>query len=140
MRAILLALLLVVVVVLGVGFYLGWFHLSARHDAATDQVHLVFDINRGKIEQDAKKAGAPKESHQAKGQVVEIDEATSRLSIRTADEKTLTIQAEPSTMIRRDGVDVGMDSLTQGDRVLVLYREENGKNVAESITVTPGTN
>jgi Cu/Ag efflux protein CusF len=151
-----------IVVVLGVGFYLGWFRLSAHRDASNEQIHVTFDINRGKIEQDANKAraqvgqagrqiaqgakdvagkvsAAVTGSHQAKGEVVKIDETDSRLTIHTEDNKTLTVQAEPSTKIRRNGVDVNMDSLTEGDHVLVLYRDENGKNIAQTITVKPGT-
>lgn len=162
MRAFILTVLLLIVVVLGLGFYLGWFRLSAQRDAANDQIHVTFDVNRGKIEQDANKARAQigqagrqvaqgakdvagkvgaalKVSHQAKGEVVKINETDARLTIHTEDNKTMTVQAEPSTKIRRNGVDVNMDSLTEGDHVLILYRDENGKNVAQSITVKPGT-
>jgi len=162
MRGFFLTLFLLIAVVLGVGFYLGWFHLGARRDAATDQVHVTFDINRGKIEQDANKVRgqaaqvgqrvekgtkeaaakvgtALKSDYRAKGEVTQIDGAANRVTIHTDDNKTLTVQAEGATKIRRNGVDVNMDSLTEGDHVLVLYRDENGKNVAQSITVKPGT-
>src|SRR6266542_3232136 len=102
MRGFLLTVLLLIVVVLGVGFYLGWFRLSAQRDAANDKIHVTFDINRGKIEQDANKARAQvgqagrqvaegakeaaekvgavlKGNHRAKGEVVKIDEAEARL-------------------------------------------------------------
>ncbi len=58
MRGFFFTLVLLTAVVLGLGFPLGWFHVSARHDASSDDIRVTFDINRGKIEQDVKKARA----------------------------------------------------------------------------------
>jgi hypothetical protein len=158
MRTLLLTLFLAAVVVLGLGFYLGWFTFTAQRDPATDQVHLKFDVHRGKIAQDAKRAeeqvseaarrakgaaekaiDAVKSTHRAKGELVKVDGADARLTIHTEDNKTLTVQTQPETKIRRHGVDVNMDNLTEGDHLLVEYREENGRNVAQAITVKPKT-
>src|SRR5262245_4069152 len=108
MRWFILTLLLVIVVVVGLGFYLGWWGISARRDAATNDLRVTLDINRGKIEQDAKKAreqvakagqrvaegakeaartvgAAVQPNHQAKGRVVKVAEAEARLTIHTED-------------------------------------------------------
>jgi hypothetical protein len=159
MRGFIIALFLVVVVVVGLGFYLGWFQIHTTRDD-DNKVHVTFDINRGKIEQDAQKAresaaqvgkevtqavkragekiSAAANTHQARGKVMAVDSADSRVTIRTDDNKQLEVRTAPATKIRRNGVDTGMDNLTQGDPVLVEYREENGTNVADSITVRPG--
>ena len=151
MARFLLALVVIACVVLGVGFYLGWFRIGTQRDATTDQVRLTFDVNAGKIAKDAKKGGeairetaakvgtAVTGGHQVKGKLAKIDETDKRLTIRTDGDKTLTVQAAPATKIRRNGVDVQMDNLAEGDEVQVLYREENGNNVAQTVTVKPGT-
>jgi hypothetical protein len=160
MRAFLVTVLVVIVIVVGLGFYLGWFQIHTTRDS-DNKVHVTLDVNRNKIDQDTQKAreGAAKvgnqvtegvkkaagnvakaiNTHRAKGDVVSVAEADSRVTVRTEDNKTLTVKAEPTTKIRRNGVEAGMDSLTQGDHVLIEYREENGDNVASSITVRPGT-
>jgi len=148
MRRLLLTFALAVV--LGLGFYLNWFSLSARGEAATAQVHLMVEVNHGKIGQEAQQAQVPKEAVallgaaprgdvRAKGELIKLEQGDNRLTIRTSDNKTLTFVAEATTKIRRNGVDVNLDSLTEGDHVLVLYREANGKNIAQAVTVKPGT-
>jgi hypothetical protein len=160
MRGIFIALFLAVAIVVGLGFYLGWFQIHTTRDA-DNKVHVTLDVDRNKIDQDAQKAraraaevgnrvkkgvkeaanaiGAAVHTHRAKGAVVAVDPADARLTVRTDDNKTLTVQTAPTTKIRRDGVDAGMDNLTQGDQVLIEYREENGTNVADAITVKPAT-
>jgi len=160
MRAFFFALLLAIVVVVGLGFYLGWFQIHTTRDN-DNKVHVTLDVNRNKIGQDTEKAreraaqvgnqvkegvqqaagnvAAAIHTHRAKGTVTAVDEADSRLTVQTEENKTLTVQAAPTTKIRRNGVDATMDTLTQGDHVLIEYREENGTNVASSITVRPGT-
>ena len=40
--------------------------------------------------------------------------------------------------IRRNDVDVNLDGLMPGDRLEVIYRDENGKHVADKVTVLSG--
>ena len=160
MRAIFFTLVLAVLIVVGLGFYLGWFQIHTTRDT-DNKVHVTLDVNRNKIDQDTQKArervaqvgkevkegakratdrvAAAVQTHRATGDVVAVDGADSQLTVRTDDNKTLTVRTAPTTKIRRNGVEAGMDNLTEGDHILVEYREENGTNVAEAITVKPAT-
>src|SRR5271166_5545192 len=126
MRAIFFTLVLAVLIVVGLGFYLGWFQIHTTRDN-DNKVHVTLDVNRNKIDQDTQKAreragqvgnqvkegvqraagtvAAATHTQRAKGTLAAVDEADSRLTVQTEDNKTLTIQAAPTTKIRRNGVD-----------------------------------
>src|SRR5690348_17210683 len=125
MRAFFLTILAVIVIVIGLGFYLGWFQVHTARDNE-NKVHVTLDVNRNKIDQDTQKAresagrvankvkegvqgaaaGVAKaiHTHRAKGEVMAVNEADSRVTVRTEDNKTLTVRTEASTKIRRNGV------------------------------------
>jgi hypothetical protein len=69
MRNLIVALVLLVVVVAGLGYYLGWFHFSTSRDPQTGQPGAQITIDQDKVKADAQKArqkvGA---AGQAKGQ------------------------------------------------------------------------
>jgi hypothetical protein len=53
MKGLLLVLVLVVVGVLGFGFYRGWFHVTS--DSAEGESNVTFTVDKNKIEEDRKK-------------------------------------------------------------------------------------
>jgi len=159
MRGLLIALLLVFLTVLGVGLYLDWFHFSLRRNPDTDRVNGVsFEVNRGRIAKDAERTGegirrlgkqvqqtahsaAAEESGQTRkvgGRLVSVDEGARRLTIETAEKGPLTLHTGPATKIRRHEVEVNLNGLMETDWLEVVYRDEGGKHVAQSITVVPG--
>jgi hypothetical protein len=50
----LLALALIVAVVAGLGFYMGWFHFSSGSDDRS--AHVTVSVDRGQIQEDTDKA------------------------------------------------------------------------------------
>jgi Cu/Ag efflux protein CusF len=159
MRGLLTALLVVFLVVLGLGLYLDWFHFSLRRNPESDRVNGVsFDVNRERMARDAARVGegvrdfgkrvqqtahqaANEEAgrtQQAQGRVTGVDESARRLTIATADNAPLTLDTRSATKIRRNEVEVNLNGLVVGDRVQVVYADENGKHVARTITVVPG--
>ncbi len=52
MRKTAVILLLLVIVVIGVGFYLGWFGVSASHDSDAGRTAIQFVIDQNKIKAD----------------------------------------------------------------------------------------
>ncbi len=153
------ALLVVFLIVLGVGYYLNWFNFSIGRNPTTDQVDVSVNVNKERIKRDSDRfdqgvsafgkkvnEGAREAFHKIhpqtqtiKGDLAKIDEAAARLTVSTPDKGTMTVQAAAGTRIRRNNVNINMGELMEGDHLLVVYREENGKNVAESITVESGT-
>lgn len=78
MSRILFALALLVVVVLGLGFYLGWFHFSA--ESTDHKSNTTFTIDQDKIREDGEKV---KEKVQEAGQQVK-----ERVGARTETKKS----------------------------------------------------
>jgi hypothetical protein len=67
-----------------------------------------------------------------------VDEADRQLTLKTGDDRPLTVRVPAETKIRRNDVEVNMGGLMAGDRLEVIYRDEGGKHVADSVTVVPG--
>jgi hypothetical protein len=155
MRVLLILLLVVVVAVGGLGFYLGWWGFTKARDAEGKATGVTFNVNQKRIAEDTKKAGAAirnlgkkvpqgtqqeaKATQAVKGTLKKVEPAERRLSINTAEKGSVTVQTGPGTKIRRNDVDVRVNELREGDSLEVLYRDENGKHVAESVTAKPGT-
>src|SRR4051812_42029239 len=100
MRALLVALVFVVVAVFGVGLYLGWFQFGLRRNSDTDKVSgVTFKVDREKIAKDADRTreGARNlgkrlketvskgagQTHEAQGQLMKVDEPNHQLTIKT---------------------------------------------------------
>jgi hypothetical protein len=56
MRRFCSTLILLVAAIIAVGFYQGWFNVSAMENPLSDQVDVNFRIDRYKIKSDARKA------------------------------------------------------------------------------------
>ena len=59
MRKLLVVLLLLVVGVVGLGFYLGWFEVSTSRDPNTGKTGVELTIDRDKMKSDTQKAEQP---------------------------------------------------------------------------------
>ncbi len=159
MRKLIFTLLVVVLIVAGLGFYLGWLHFGTERDREGNLIGVRVDINRGKIRNDTQtvrkeagnlgrkvKEGAEEASEAIRhapssltGDVTAIHANESRLTVRTADGRLHDVAVTGTTRIRRNEVSVPLNQLMAGDRVVVSYRQENGRPVAESITVQQGS-
>jgi hypothetical protein len=157
MRTLFALLLLVFLVVVGLGFYLDWFNFSVNRDAQGNGRGVSFNVNREKIAQSAARAGegiqkvgkkveqeahkvtgsAAPATHTVRGRLKTVDAADHLLTIKTPDNRQVTVRTAPETKIRRHEVQVNMDELMEGDRLEVQYRDENGSHVATAIVVEP---
>jgi hypothetical protein len=66
MRGLLIVLVVIAVIVVGVGFYQGWFSFSSGSDG--DKGHITLELNKDKFEQDREKVLGHKGSEKAKDQ------------------------------------------------------------------------
>ena len=156
MRALLVAVVLVVVAVFGLGLYMGWFQFGLRRNPDTDKVSgVTFKVDQKKIGEDAKRtregirnlgqrlkervSKGTEQTHEAQGQLMKVDEPNHQLTIKTAANETLTLHTGAATKIRRNEVEVKLNALMEGDRLQVRYKDENGKHVAETVTVVAGS-
>ena len=55
MRAILVVIVLLIVGIVGVGFYRGWFLMSSNRDSEDQKVNTTFTVDEEKIEEDKDK-------------------------------------------------------------------------------------
>jgi hypothetical protein len=158
MRGFFIVLLVVLVGVAGLGFYLDWWGFTRSRDAEGKTTGVTFNVNQKRIAEDTKKAGeaihdlakkAHLESRDAasgeavapqtvKGALKKVDAAERRLTLTTPEDRPITVETGAATKIRRNDVEVRLNELMEGDRLVVQYRDENGKHVAQSITAEPG--
>jgi hypothetical protein len=145
------ALIVLIVVFVGLGFYLNWFEFSAGRNTQDDKkVTLKLDVDTAKIKEDtatakdkAKEMGDKLKSNvdtslateTAKGSIVRVEEADRRITLMSDTNKELTIQMESSSKVRVKDADVQLKDLKVGDRVTVVYKSKEGRNIAQTVTV-----
>lgn len=142
MGRLLLALVVIACIVLGVGFYLDWFHFSWDREKtnadlakAGDQVKDLGRKARNAGDQAKEAAKVLAETQTAKGQVKQADPADHRFAVETTDHKELTLYTDAATTVERNGQAAGPDELRVGDPVTVAYQVKNGKNFVTRVTV-----
>jgi hypothetical protein len=142
MARFLLALVVIACIVLGVGFYLNWFHFSVDHgkvDAdltkAKEQARDLGRKAKNVGDQAKEEAKVLADTQTAKGQVKQADPADRRFVVETTDHKELTLYTDAASKVERDGRAVGPDELRVGDPVTVAYQVKNGKNYVTRVTV-----
>jgi len=150
----LLATFLACLIAVGLGFYAGWFTTTTQRDPAQDgKVVVALEVDTDKIKADTKdarktveKAGeAVKDKLQelagsttVQGKVMDVDETTRTLTLTTSEGKELTVQVAPQAEVQLMGKDGGLKDLQPGDDVTVVYKSEDGKNLARSIIAVRG--
>ena len=138
-------LILVVIVLIGVGFWQGWFSLATEgEDGRTD---VTLTIDQDEIRRDA---GAAAESTRREARevgekikaatditsvegVVESIDADS-VTVRTEDGETQSFRIEDATEFSRSDEEIPVGEISSGDNVIVVYREGEQRRV-DSITV-----
>jgi hypothetical protein len=150
-KAIVTLVVVLIVVTIGLGFYRDWFNFSTKRNAqGDDKVTLSLEVDRGKIKQDIEAAKQKvkeigrtgKENVEAlagaateKGTVVNVEEAGQRFTLMTADNKQLAIQMDSSSQVHLREAERHLKDLRAGDRVTVVYKVNDGKNIAQSVTI-----
>jgi hypothetical protein len=74
MRGLLIVVVLLIVGIVGLGFYRGWFQISTDRDGAEQKVNTTFTVDEERIQEDKEKLQGVVE--QAKDEPVETSEDT----------------------------------------------------------------
>jgi hypothetical protein len=142
MARFLLALVVIACVVLGLGFYLGWFQFGVdrgKVDAdlakAKEQTKDLGRKARNAADRATEGAKVLTETQTAKGQVKQVDPPEHRIVVETTDHKDLTLYTDAGSKVERNGQAVGPDGLRAGDPVTVAYQVKDGKNFVTRVTV-----
>src|SRR5579864_4926405 len=155
MRRFLGTLLILIVIIIVIGLWRGWFNFRS-HSSIEDENRTTYsvDVNRNRIDQDtaaversARQAGERiKEDAQAlagnpsaRGTIARVGRSEKHILIRTTDNKDSTVEVEPSTKIVANDQAMQLDGLHEGEQVWVSYSVHDGKNVARSITILPAS-
>jgi Cu/Ag efflux protein CusF len=152
---------ILLLIVGGVGFYLGWFNFEKKKDTGDDKVTFSVEVDKQKIKDDAaaaekrakeigadlkEKASESTETARKKlnesaaqqtvaGRINRVDPASNRVTVMTADNKEMTFQVEPATTLRLQDASAVLKEFREGDRITVVYAVQDGKNIARSVSV-----
>ena len=150
MRKLIVALVIVFVIAVGLGLYFDWFGFRVNRNEEGKATGVSFQVNKERIAKDTERAteavknlgkkisGSGAATHTVKGTLMNVDQKDRQLTLKTADDKEVPVVLPQATKIRRNDVDVNLDGLMPGDRLEVIYRDEDGKHVADKVTVVSG--
>jgi hypothetical protein len=152
MRKFLWTLIVLIAIVVGVGFYLGWFVGSIDRNADGDgKITVSLDINPAKIwgttQKVAQKAeqvghdvkdkiGGHGNAETVKGTIAKVEPAAKRVVVTTSGDKEVSIVVEAASKVRRNDTEIKLDDLRVGDHINADYDVKDGQNIARSVTVT----
>jgi hypothetical protein len=155
MRKFLLTLIVLIAIVVGVGFYLGWFAVSMdRNVDGNGKITVSLDINPGKISgttqavaQKAEQVGhgikdkidGHGNAETVKGTIAKVEPAAKRVVVMTSGDKEVTIVVEPASKVRLNDAEIKLDDLRVGDQINADYDVKDGQNIARSVTVAART-
>jgi hypothetical protein len=154
-KAILTLVVVLIAVTIGLGYYRDWFNFSTKRSAqGDDKVTLSLQVDTGKIKHDIEAAKqkvkdigktgndnveALAGAATVKGTLVKVEEAGQRFTLMTADNQQLAIQLDASSQLRLMEAEMRPEDLRAGDRVTVVYKVNDGKNIAQSVTIERAT-
>jgi Cu/Ag efflux protein CusF len=123
MRGFVLILIVLVVGVIGFGFYRNWFNVTVTEDKFEADTHRLQE----------KFAGKPKD---ASGTVRTVEAAAHRFTLATASDPGMTVVCTDASKVWRKDREAGtLSDLRTGDEVSVQFRERGGKYEAMSVTI-----
>lgn len=147
--------LLILVVVLGAGAYFAWFHFSVTSDPQKRDVEFSMKIDKDKIKSDVakaretasetadkitgavreKKTDEPRKAESATGTIVAVHTDQNLIRLRTVNNDELTIQLQATSKVQINKAPGNPGQLQPGDRALVNYQVDGGRNIAELVIV-----
>lgn len=149
MGRIIIALLLVVAAVAGIGYYRDWFTVSSK-EKESGKVEVAMTIEKENIAKDTKtvvdetKKGVKSARENAqkllgreifKGTIKSVDSKNGSLTVVPKEKEPVSFQTNNDTQIKRQGKTISLGDLKDSEKVIVVYSVTEGQNIARSITV-----
>ena len=142
MRGFFAAVFVLLIIAVGLGFYLHWFGVSV------DKEKMNEDLTVAKADIKGVEKGIENKVHSAKdgsattasggqtatGKVSKVELADDRFQMTTTDNKDVTIYLDASSKVRLKGAESKLEALEREDEVKVAYDIKDGKNLATSVT------
>ena len=121
MRGFLIAIVVLIVVVIGLGFYLNWFTFTVDRDKIDADVKTVQQELTGK-------------SQEKTGTIKAVEVAENRFTLATAGAPEMTVRLADGSKIWRNKEAATLADFKAGDEVTVQFRDKGGKHEATSVT------
>ncbi|QGJ71020.1 Hypothetical protein PBC10988_27230 [Planctomycetales bacterium 10988] len=139
--------LVMIAVLIGLGFYAGWFSMSADTDSenSQDEVAINLKLNRDEIKEDFNKLGEAtekvseklgeaveetveevKDESHLEGEVLAALPAENQLKIQSAEEGEITILVNDDSKLMQGDDAIDLEKIHTGDRVSVVTSETEG--------------
>jgi hypothetical protein len=132
-----LALNVAMVVFLLVGWLAGWLSLSIGRDQPQSQWRFLVRLNTGQVADDLQETVATLEAavqmDTVVGEVVANNSERDRITVETEKGKRVTARINEATELKSQGDATSASAFQAGDRVELVFREQNGRNEAVRI-------
>ncbi len=121
MRGFIIAIVVLVAAVIGLGFYLDWFTFAVHGDKMEADLKNVQETLAGKAEERT-------------GTIKAVEVAEHRFTLATAAGPEMTVLMTDSSKVWRNKEAATLADLKAGDEVTVQFRDKGGKHEATSVT------
>jgi hypothetical protein len=143
MRAVLVIILIVIVVAL-IGAWRNWWGVSVSENETENRSEMKVVLDKDEIQEDARAlVDETREASEAvsvaagvesvRGHVDQIDEET--ITLTTEDGETASFALTTAVEFDSEGEAAGREDFTQGDEVVITYRESDGKKTVLKVTL-----
>lgn len=132
-----LALNLVFLLIFIAGWFAGWFQVSLGRNEANAPWRLQVTLNPRRVADDLRETAstlqAASEVDTVIGEVVKHDLPSNRITVETEQGQQVTARINDATQIPKDGNGDSPSTFQAGDRIELVYREQEGQNHAVQI-------
>lgn len=154
MRAILIAVVVIVVVGCGVAYWLRWWHIDTVPSNTNGETGVQLTVDKDKMNKDvnaakgtiAEDAEKMKEKVHEKGKtqsqgsfvegtILALDPSSHTLTVRNDKKEEVAVKTDAATQIRVGDKEGTLANLQIGDSVYVSYEVVKGEKTAKSVTV-----
>ncbi|MGH7128549.1 MAG: hypothetical protein ACREJB_10280 [Planctomycetaceae bacterium] len=131
------------------GFWRGWFALSADSENAPgpNETDITFTVDEGQIKQDAgavtddlkearQTVEAVAETESVEGTLTRVDADARVIEVQDADDETLSLRLNEASVIEINGKEARVDQLHENDAAMVTYQSNEKGRWVEEIDVT----
>ena len=137
-----LALNATFLVIVLVGWLAGWFHVSAGRSETDSRWRFQLTLNPSEVTDDLRETAATlkvaTEVNTVIGDVVRYDVQSNRITIQTAKGQQVTARINDVTKIQNRGRGASPPGLQAGDRIELVFHEQDGQNHAIQISLLEG--
>lgn len=137
-------LFLLFIVLAIVGYFRHWYRIARRRDPVTGKLKLEVTFDSDKAREDARTvrgraedmlSSASQSEGIVQGTIVSLRQDPDVLTLRAMNERDYPVQLQGATTVRFFDGAGSLEDLHIGDKASINFRVEQGRNVAQVVTV-----